>query len=100
MFEWLVGWFFPREPRLALLGSLDYLLLVVASPLAKLACSAREALLLPISCSFGSILVYMSCMLALQISWFFDLCFVIGLSVHESGENVRPYIFSPINYHN
>ena len=34
--------------------------------LTELACSAREALLLPISCSSGLILVPLSCMLVLQ----------------------------------
>ena len=70
--EWLAGWFSPREPRQALPGSLDCLPLVVASPLAGLACPAREALLLPISCSSGLILALLSCMLVLDISWFFN----------------------------
>ena len=69
MLEWLVGWFCPREPWQALPGNLDCLLLVVASPLAALACPVREALLLPISCSSGLILVSLSYMLVLQISW-------------------------------
>ena len=68
---WVVGGVVqPREPRQTLPGSLDCLLLVVASPLAALACPVREALLLPISCSSGLILALLICMLVLRISWF------------------------------
>ena len=62
-----------RKPRQALPESLGCLFLVVAWPLAKLTFLAREALLLPISCSFGSISISLSCMLILQVSWFFNL---------------------------
>ena len=73
MLEWLVGWFCPREPRQVPPGSLCCLLLVVALPLAGLTYPTREAPLLLISYSLGSILVPLSCMLVFQISWFFNL---------------------------
>ena len=54
---------------------------------------------LPISCSFGSILISLSCMLVLQVSWPFDLWLAFVLSVHESGENACPCIFSLTHGH-
>ena len=95
MLEWSVGWFCPRDPPQTLPGCLGCLLLVVAFPLAGLACPAREALLLPISSSSCLILFPLNCMLVLQISWSFNLWLKLGLSVHESGENACPCIFSP-----
>ena len=79
MVEWLVGWFCPYEPWQALPGSLDCLLLVVALPLAGLACPTREALLLPMPYFSSSALVSLSCMLVLPIPWFFNLCLELML---------------------
>ena len=68
---WVVGGVVqPREPRQTLPGSLDRSLLVVALPLAGLACPAREAFLLVVSCFSGLILVLFICMLVFRRSCF------------------------------
>ena len=40
-------------------------------------------------------LVFLAYIQALQISWAFNPCLALVLSVHESGENACPCIFSP-----
>ena len=64
----VVRWFRLREPRQALPGCFGCLLLGVASPLAGLACPAREAFPLTISCFLGSFLASLICVLVPRIS--------------------------------
>ena len=81
-------WFCPCEPWQALLGRFGRLLLGVASPLAGLACPAKEASLLIISGSSTLVLVPPD-----MFSWFFEF---VGLLLWCSNLDLVP-VHSQVN---